>query len=109
LNKIEGAEKGIVPVQILFCLKEKNREKINSHRWFFNTVGPILQPNVCVLLDVGMSLALARSTTSRRRSISTRGACGKIVAFKGRYGETPFNPLGSSLLFARSFIFNSLY
>jgi hypothetical protein len=25
----------------------------NSHRWFFNAFGPILQPNVCVLLDVG--------------------------------------------------------
>lgn len=28
-------------------------KKINSHRWFFNAFGPILQPNVCVLLDVG--------------------------------------------------------
>ncbi|KAH9165559.1 chitin synthase-domain-containing protein [Lactarius sanguifluus] len=45
-NKIEGAEKGIVPVQIVFCLKEKNQKKINSHRWFFNAFGPILQPNV---------------------------------------------------------------
>ena len=27
--------------------------QINSHRWFFNAFGPILQPNVCVLLDVG--------------------------------------------------------
>ncbi|KAH8979068.1 glycosyltransferase family 2 protein [Lactarius akahatsu] len=52
-NKIEGAEKGIVPVQIVFCLKEKNQKKINSHRWFSNAFGPILQPNVCVLLDVG--------------------------------------------------------
>ncbi|KAF8892782.1 chitin synthase-domain-containing protein [Gymnopilus junonius] len=51
--KIEGAEKGVVPVQIIFCLKEKNQKKINSHRWFFNAFGPILQPNVCVLLDVG--------------------------------------------------------
>lgn len=30
--KIEGPEKGIVPVQIIFCLKEKNQKKINSHR-----------------------------------------------------------------------------
>ena len=27
--------------------------QINSHRWFFNAFGPILQPNICVLLDVG--------------------------------------------------------
>jgi len=48
-NKIEGAEKGIVPVQLIFCLKEKNQKKVNAHRWFFNAFGPILQPNVCVL------------------------------------------------------------
>ncbi|KAH9982069.1 chitin synthase-domain-containing protein [Lactifluus volemus] len=45
--KIEGPEKGIIPVQIIFCLKVKNQKKINSHRWFFNAFGPILQPNVC--------------------------------------------------------------
>ncbi|KAH9031114.1 chitin synthase-domain-containing protein [Lactarius pseudohatsudake] len=40
-NKIEGAEKGIFPVQIVVCLEEKNQKKINSHRWFFNAFGPI--------------------------------------------------------------------
>jgi chitin synthase len=34
---------GIVPTQILFCLKEKNQKKINSHRWFFNAFAPMLQ------------------------------------------------------------------
>ncbi|KAH9979506.1 chitin synthase-domain-containing protein [Lactifluus volemus] len=43
----------IVPVQIMFFLTEKNQKKINSHYWFFNAFGPILEPNVCVLLDVG--------------------------------------------------------
>jgi chitin synthase len=36
-------DKGIVPTQILFCLKEKNQKKINSHRWFFNAFAPLLQ------------------------------------------------------------------
>lgn len=31
----------------------RSAKKINSHRWFFNAFGPILQPNVCILLDVG--------------------------------------------------------
>ena len=44
---------GMVPVQIIFCLKEKNAKKLNSHRWFFNAFAPQLNPNVCVLLDVG--------------------------------------------------------
>jgi chitin synthase len=61
---------GTCPVQILFCLKEQNKKKLNSHRWFFNAFGPLLNPNgmstwilflaftyldaqVCILLDVG--------------------------------------------------------
>jgi len=51
--KIEGAERDVVPVQLIFCLKERHECKTNSYWWFFNAFGPILQPNVCVLLDVG--------------------------------------------------------
>lgn len=36
-------DKGIVPTQIMFCMKEKNQKKINSHRWFFNAFAPMLQ------------------------------------------------------------------
>ena len=36
-------DKGIVPTQIIFCMKEKNQKKINSHRWFFNAFGSLLQ------------------------------------------------------------------
>jgi chitin synthase len=35
--------KGIVPTQIIFCMKERNQKKINSHRWFFNAFGSLLQ------------------------------------------------------------------
>ncbi len=41
------------PVQMLFCLKEKNQKKINSHRWFFQAFGRVLDPNICVLIDAG--------------------------------------------------------
>jgi chitin synthase len=41
------------PVQMLFCLKEKNQKKINSHRWFFQAFGRVLDPHICVLLDAG--------------------------------------------------------
>lgn len=36
---------GACPVQILFCLKEQNKKKLNSHRWFFNAFGPLIQPH----------------------------------------------------------------
>ncbi|KAI6125833.1 glycosyltransferase family 2 protein [Pisolithus croceorrhizus] len=94
--EIEGTEQGIVPVQIIFCLKEKNQKKINSHRWFFNAFGPILQPNVCVLLDVGT----VPGTTSIYHlwkvfdiKSNVGGACGEIAVLKGKHGQYLFNPL----------------
>jgi chitin synthase len=43
----------LVPCQTIFVLKEKNAKKINSHRWFFKAVCESLQPEVCILIDVG--------------------------------------------------------
>ncbi|KAJ8521700.1 hypothetical protein ONZ45_g1634 [Pleurotus djamor] len=86
--KIEGAEKGIIPVQIIFCLKEKNQKKINSHRWFFNAFGPILQPNVCILLDVGTMpgpTSIYHLWKAFDINSNVGGACGEIVALKGKW------------------------
>ncbi|KAK7682323.1 Chitin synthase 4 [Cerrena zonata] len=94
--KIEGNERGIVPVQIIFCLKEKNQKKINSHRWFFNAFGPILQPNVCVLLDVGTMpgpTSIYHLWKAFDINSNVGGACGEIVALKGKWGLNLINPL----------------
>ena len=94
--KIEGAEKGVVPVQVIFCLKEKNQKKINSHRWFFNAFGAILQPNVCVLLDVGTMpgpTSIYHLWKAFDINSNVGGACGEIVALKGKYGRNLINPL----------------
>lgn len=56
-------DKGIVPCQIIFCMKENNAsvikpghrfpdslsqaKKINSHRWFFNAFAPLLMVRQC--------------------------------------------------------------
>lgn len=32
-GKVRGPSQGMVPVQIIFCLKEQNKKKINSHRY----------------------------------------------------------------------------
>ncbi|KAF5374183.1 hypothetical protein D9615_008867 [Tricholomella constricta] len=94
--KIEGPEKGVVPVQIIFCLKEKNQKKINSHRWFFNAFGPLLQPNVCVLLDVGTMpgpTSIYHLWKAFDINSNVGGACGEIVALKGKWGRYLINPL----------------
>lgn len=93
---IEGSERGHVPVQVLFCLKEKNQKKINSHRWFFNAFGPILQPNVCVLIDVGTMpgpTSIYHLWKAFDINSNVGGACGEIVALKGKYGQHLLNPL----------------
>lgn len=38
---------------MIFCLKQKNSKKINSHRWLFNAIGRQLEPEVCILIDAG--------------------------------------------------------
>ncbi|KAI8977521.1 chitin synthase 1 [Mycotypha africana] len=94
-----GSEKGVVPVQVLFCLKEKNQKKINSHRWFFQAFGPLLKPNVCVLLDVGTKPSgtsiyhLWKSFDINRH---VAGACGEIKAMLGTAGVQLLNPLVAS-------------
>ncbi|KAG8694636.1 Chitin synthase, class 3 [Ceratobasidium sp. 394] len=87
---------GVVPCQILFCMKEKNKKKINSHRWFFNAFGPLLQPNVCILLDVGTrpgSKSIYHLWKTFDVNSNVGGACGEIAAYKGKRWKALWNPL----------------
>ncbi|KAJ4476883.1 chitin synthase-domain-containing protein [Lentinula edodes] len=89
-------DKGIVPTQIIFCMKEKNQRKINSHRWFFNAFASVLQPNVCVLLDVGTrpgNKSIYRLWKTFDLNSNVAGACGEISAYKGKNWSLLLNPL----------------
>jgi chitin synthase len=95
----KGAEKGIVPCQVIFCLKEKNAKKLNSHRWFFNAFGRSLNPNICILLDVGTkpeSTALYHLWKAFDNDSSVAGAAGEIIAGKGKGWLGLLNPLVAS-------------
>ncbi|KAF9999098.1 Chitin synthase, class 1, partial [Entomortierella chlamydospora] len=97
--KLTGAEKGYVPVQILFCLKEKNAKKLNSHRWFFNAFGQVLKPNVCVLIDVGTrpgSTSIYHLWKAFDLNSNVGGACGEICAMLGPGGRELLSPLVAS-------------
>ncbi|KAG0331756.1 Chitin synthase, class 1, partial [Podila humilis] len=94
--KVKSADRKIPPVQILFCLKEKNKKKLNSHRWFFNAFGPILKPNVCVLLDVGTrpgNTSIYHLWKAFDVNKHVAGACGEICAMTGRGCVNLMNPL----------------
>ncbi|BAE62281.1 chitin synthase [Aspergillus flavus] len=84
------------PVQMMFCLKQKNSKKINSHRWLFNAFGRILNPEVCILLDAGTKpgqkslLALWEGFYNDK---DLGGACGEIHAMLGKGWKNLINPL----------------
>ncbi|KAK7063807.1 chitin synthase [Favolaschia claudopus] len=78
---------GSCPVQILFCLKEQNKKKLNSHRWFFNAFGPLIKPNVCILLDVGTKptgTSIYELWKCFDKHSNVGGACGEICVDTGR-------------------------
>lgn len=78
---------GACPVQILFCLKEQNKKKLNSHRWFFNAFGPLINPNVCILLDVGTKptgTSIYELWKCFDNHSNVGGACGEICVDTGR-------------------------
>jgi hypothetical protein len=71
----------LVPVQMIFCLKQKNSKKINSHRWLFNAIGRQLDPEVCILIDAGTkpgkrSLYYLWQAFHNNRHLG--GACGEV-------------------------------
>ncbi|KAE8414329.1 chitin synthase-domain-containing protein [Aspergillus pseudocaelatus] len=97
--KFKGAEKGIMPCQVIFCLKEHNKKKLNSHRWFFNAFGRALQPNICILLDVGTKpspTAIYHLWKAFDEDSNVAGAAGEIKAGKGKGMLGLLNPLVAS-------------
>ena len=86
-------------MQISLCLKEKNRKKINLHHgyWFFNALGLILLPDVCILLDVSTMPGLSSIIICGRHS-TVVGACDDILTLEDKYGGNLLNALGTSPL-----------
>ncbi|KAF8076343.1 glycosyltransferase family 2 protein [Lyophyllum atratum] len=85
----------LVPVQIIFVLKAKNQKKINSHRWLFNAIGKMINPEICVLLDAGTKpghKSIYYLWEAFYNDANLGGCCGEIHAMiKG--GKKLLNPL----------------
>ncbi|KAL0639315.1 hypothetical protein Q9L58_001541 [Maublancomyces gigas] len=94
--KLSPTGKNAVPVQMIFCLKERNQKKINSHRWFFQAFGRVLDPNVCVLIDAGTrpgGTSIYHLWKAFDINPQCAGACGEIKAMLGTGGRALLNPL----------------
>lgn len=84
------------PIQMIFCLKQKNSKKINSHRWLFNAFGKILKPEICILLDAGTKpgpKSILYLWESFYNNKNVGGACGEIHAMLGKGHRKLLNPL----------------
>ena len=83
------------PVQFLFCLKEKNSRKINSHRWCFQAFGPIIKPKVIMLLDCGTKPSKDAFFYLWRafKDENVAGACGEMRTALGPSKKLLINPL----------------
>ncbi|KIV96692.1 chitin synthase 3 [Exophiala mesophila] len=99
IRPTENDATSLPPVQMIFCLKQKNSKKINSHRWLFNAFGRILNPEVCILLDAGTKpgpKSLMALWEAFYNDKDLGGACGEIHAMLGRggvFGRKLLNPL----------------
>ncbi|KAL8293587.1 hypothetical protein RQP46_000288 [Phenoliferia psychrophenolica] len=85
----------MVPVQFVFCLKQKNAKKINSHRWVFNAFASQLNPEVCILIDAGTKpgkLSLYELWNTFYNNKNCGGACGEIYCML-EGGKKLLNPL----------------
>jgi chitin synthase len=98
------------PVQMLFCLKEQNQQKINSHRWFFQAFGPAIEPNICVLIDAGTmpgSMSIYHLWKSFILNPQCGGSCGEIKAMLSEGGGL-LNPLVATQNFEYKVFFFSV-
>ncbi|KAL9054881.1 MAG: hypothetical protein Q9162_003914 [Coniocarpon cinnabarinum] len=92
----DGGSTTFPPVQMLFCLKQKNSKKINSHRWLFTAFGRILNPEVCILIDAGTKpghKALLALWEGFYNDKDLGGACGEIHVELGKGWKNLINPL----------------
>ncbi|CAG8738522.1 41350_t:CDS:2 [Gigaspora margarita] len=92
---------GIFPTQILFCLKEKEKDNADSFQWFFNAFCPILNPKICVLIKAGVKPGDKSIYNLWKAFLKPHvaGACGKLVAMKDKTLMKSLNPIVGTQIF----------
>jgi chitin synthase len=96
VRPLDDSNTTLPPVQTMFCLKQKNSKKINSHRWLFTAFGRILNPEVVILIDAGTkpgNKSLLYLWESFYNDKNLGGSCGEIYADLGPAGKNLLNPL----------------
>ncbi|OMJ87667.1 hypothetical protein SteCoe_10593 [Stentor coeruleus] len=81
MQKICLNEFSKLELQLIFCVKQKNKRKLNTHLWFFGGFCEFIQPKFVMLIDVG-TMPLAESLFLLYEAMETQsdlaGCCGEI-------------------------------
>lgn len=70
-------------MNIIFAVKQRNDGKINSHKWFFHGVCNYLNPQYCLMLDIGTrpdQQAIYKLYNYMEMNPNCGGCCGEIEA-----------------------------
>ena len=79
-----GIEKEILKgrrINFMFCIKQRNDGKINSHKWFFQAVCKYIKPQYTLMLDIGTKpddYALQKLYSFMLHPPQAGGVCGEI-------------------------------
>lgn len=68
-------------INFIFAIKQRNDGKINSHKWFFQGIAKYLQPDNCLMLDIGTKAdeyAIAKLYKYMQIEPNCGGTCGEI-------------------------------
>jgi cellulose synthase/poly-beta-1,6-N-acetylglucosamine synthase-like glycosyltransferase len=69
-------------VNLYFCVKHENKRKLNSHLWYFGGFCKVMNPDFCMLIDVGTEpedRALYLLYNALQKDAQIAGVCGEIV------------------------------
>jgi chitin synthase len=81
MQKVNFTENSQSVLNLIFCVKQKNKRKLNTHLWFFGGFCEYLNPNYVMLIDVG-TMPLPNSLFYLYEAMATQkdlaGCCGEI-------------------------------
>ena len=87
-QRFECSSNAGLPLNLYWCVKQENKRKLNSHLWFFGGFCEELQPEYCIILDVGtkpQEKALFYLFEAMETDPQVAGCCGEIVPTKQKF------------------------
>jgi chitin synthase len=82
-------------LNVLLCVKHKNAGKLSSHALFFLGFCEFMQPDLCLLLDVGLK-PLGNSIFEMFKYMDKRPNCGGTCGYMGLRIERTGDQFGNT-------------